>query len=495
MAEHFSPISKTSFLKFDQCPKAFFLYKKFNHLKDPVSKEKQLTFNRGHAVGFAAQQLFPGGIDVSKETSNMREATALTAELVAKKQPVIYEATFVFNTVLVMVDILRLGESGWEAYEVKSSLKINDTYIKDACLQYYVLKNVLPGLDDFFLVNMNGDYVLAEHLNYKELFKKRSIKKDGEKNLGFFHDQVDKMSLVLERNSIPDIAIGKHCFSPYPCDFMGACWKGLDSEKSVFNIGKINKEQLFNWYGKGITTVDKITPGEDLEEDTRIQVQSIQQQKEYINVKAVKLFLSGIKSKHCFLDMEIWSPAIPFYKGTSPFEQIPFLFSLCYEVNSEPVFSGYLKPIEYDAREEFMWELIKATQRFDQVIVFDKNLEIHIIEQLIVLFPQLKKVGQALKSKIVDISGIVNHFQYYHPKFKGNFSLKAVSELFGTSEYSKQDISSGLIAMNAYQSLLHEENPIIAETVKQQLIDYCNLDTLTCLNFFNYLGDKTRMER
>ncbi|MGZ3882848.1 MAG: DUF2779 domain-containing protein, partial [Bacteroidia bacterium] len=405
------------------------------------------------------------------------------------------EATFVFNDVLVMVDILRLGEMGWEAYEVKSSLKINDTYIKDACLQYYVLKNSLPALSDFFLVNMNGDYVLGEALNYKELFKKRSIKKDGEKNLVFFQDQIAKMRLVLEQNITPDIPIGKHCFSPYPCDFLGTCWKGVDQEHSVFHLGRIGREQLFGWYSRGIATVDAIPPDEELKDDTRIQVRSMVQRKEYINVKAVKEFLAQVRSKHCFLDMEIWAPAIPFYKGTKPFEQIPFLFSICYEANGEPEFSGYLKPIERDSREEFMWELIKATQRFDQVIVFDKNLEVHVIDQLIALFPHLKKGGEALKNKIVDISLIVNHFHYYHPKFKGNFSLKAVAEIFGASEYGKHDISSGLIAMNAYQSLLHETNPIIAESIKQQLIDYCNLDTLTCLNFLNYLGDKTRTEK
>src|SRR5690348_16217020 len=57
-------ISKTSFLKLEQCQKAFFLYKNHPYLRDKVSAEKQLTFKRGHDVGFFAQQLFPGGTDV-----------------------------------------------------------------------------------------------------------------------------------------------------------------------------------------------------------------------------------------------------------------------------------------------------------------------------------------------------------------------------------------------------------------------------------------------
>jgi len=48
-------ISKTSFLKFEQCQKAFFLYKNHPYLRDKFSVDKQLTFKRGHDVGYFAQ--------------------------------------------------------------------------------------------------------------------------------------------------------------------------------------------------------------------------------------------------------------------------------------------------------------------------------------------------------------------------------------------------------------------------------------------------------
>src|ERR1043166_8941930 len=117
-----SVISKTAFLKYDQCPKAFFLYKKHLYLRDPVSKEKQFTFNRGHDVGKLAQQLFPGGIDVSQNVKNSFEAFELTRQLLGEKKQTIYEATFIYNDLLVMVDILNFENGKWTAYEVKSSL-------------------------------------------------------------------------------------------------------------------------------------------------------------------------------------------------------------------------------------------------------------------------------------------------------------------------------------------------------------------------------------
>jgi len=106
MSDKIYSISKTSFLKFEQCQKAFFLYKNFPYLKDKVSIDKQLTFKRGHDVGYLAQQLFPGGIDVSTLIKSSSEGIAVTKDLIEKKTAVIYEATFVHQGVLIMVDIL-----------------------------------------------------------------------------------------------------------------------------------------------------------------------------------------------------------------------------------------------------------------------------------------------------------------------------------------------------------------------------------------------------
>jgi hypothetical protein len=484
-------ISKTSFLKFEQCRKAFFLYKNFNHLKDPLSKDKQLTFKRGHDVGFAAQQLFPGGIDVSVETKNLQAAAVFTKELIEKKQNVIYEATFIFNHVLVMVDILVLDEKGYSAYEVKSSLKISETYIKDACLQYYVLKNVLGELNDFFLVNLNGEYVLGEKPDHKQLFKKRSVKADAEKNLDYFSHQIDKMVLCLDQNIIPDISIGKQCFSPYTCDFFGTCWKNTNQPDSIFNIGKSDREQLFNWYSRGIDVVEKITDTEEVKPFIQLQIEAMKSKTEHLDQSAVKQFFDSVKGSFCFLDMEIWSAAIPRYKGTKPFEQVPFLFSICFDKDGKAEYINYFKPVEEDGREEFLKHLLEASKAFDSVIVYDKNLEVQILNQLKNLFPKYSDEVKTLLNKLKDISTLIHNFHYYHPNFKGNFSLKAISELlFGESQYHDQRISTGLVAMNAYESLSIETNPIINETTKQQLIDYCNLDTYTGLKFFEFLKGK-----
>ena len=493
MKTTFYSINKTSFLKFDQCPKAFFLHKKSPQLKDPVSKEKQMTFKRGHEVGNLAQHLFPGGINVSLETKNLEEAYYLTQQLIEKKQSVIYEATFVFKQTLVMVDILNFNGKFWEAYEVKSSLKISDVYIKDACLQYYVLKNSLAEFNDFYLVTLNADYELKEELNVMELFKKRSIRKDAEKNLIFCESKIEKALLTLEENKVPNLPIGKHCFSPYSCDFLGTCWENTVHKKSIFNIGKTDREQLFNWYNNGITTVDKIPEQMGLHKNIQIQIESISKEKEYVDETNIKNFINSVKTQYCFLDMEVWQAAIPKYYNTKPFEQIPFLYSICYEINNEIMFENYLKPIESDNREIFLIQILLSTAKFETIIVYDKNLEVNILNNLKKLFPEYSAKAQELIFKLTDLSIIIQNFYYYHPKLKSNFSLKAIAEIVSEdSNYNNEAISSGLVAMNVYESLWNESNPIIKETIYDQLKSYCNMDTLISLKFFNLLKQKVK---
>lgn len=493
MSQELYKISKSGFLKYDQCPKAFFLYKKFPYLRDPISKEKQLTFNRGHEVGHLAQQLFPGGVDASVDAKGANEVALKTQQLLQNNITTIYEATFVFNSVLIMVDILHFDGTKWNAYEVKSSLKISEVYVKDACLQYYVLKNALPLFSDLFLVTLNGDYVRGDDLELNKLFKKRNISSDAEKNLDFFTHKVSEINLMLEKNVTPEIAIGKHCFSPYACDFTGTCWKNISNEKSVFKIGKSDRDTLFNWYKSGQDTVDKIELTNEIKPHIRIQIECIKENKEYFNSLEIKKLLKNIGINSCFMDMEVWSPAVPKYKGHKPFEQLPFLFSVCHRKNGELNYYHHLISEGSNDIKAFAVALIYALEKFDNVVVYDKNLELQVIAKIESMYPEFSKDFEKIRRKIIDLSDLVQNFFYYNPKFNGNFSLKAVADILDeTADYNKLEIQSGITAMYKYEALLNEPNPIIKETHKQQLIDYCNLDTLTCLKFYEYLLEKVR---
>jgi hypothetical protein len=474
-------ISKTSFLKFEQCQKAFFLYKNHPYLRDKLSIDKQLTFKRGHDVGYFAQQIFPGGIDVSKETKNST-AVELTTTLIRNKTPVIYEATFVFNGVLIMVDILVLQDGKYLAYEVKSSIKISEIYIKDACLQYYVLKNVLPDFTDLFLVTLNADYVLKNHIDPKRLFKKRSFKLKAEENLLFFNHRITQAHEVLEQNAIPNVGIGKHCFRPYQCDYFGTCWKDAINEKSIFNLPFIDKDKLFEWYYAGKKNIEQIE-NELLEKDILTKVkQAFITNEPIVDVEKIKNFLAKITSPMAAMDMEIWSPAIPQLEGTRPFEQVPFLICFYDGVNGFNFFTD----LQVDERKVFAQKLIAFSLNYATILVYDKTMEVAAISALIKIYPEFNETLEVIKNKLVDVFDVFLNLSYYHPNFKNNFSLKVVSQsLLDDVNYSK--ITSGLEAMNYFEQYRLAEDEAQKDQIKTDLVKYCQTDTLATYKMIAFL--------
>jgi predicted RecB family nuclease len=475
-------VSKSSFLKFVQCEKAFFLHRNHSYLKDKTDTDRQLTFNRGHAVGGLAQELFPGGTDVSKLSKNTAEALELTAGLLSKKTKTIYEAAFIFDKVLIMVDILNLEEGRYTAYEVKSSLKVSETYLLDACLQYYVLKNSVDPLDDFFLVTLNGDYVREENLDVKKLFKKRSVKPEAEKNLEYFREKIKEANLVLEKNSIPDISIGRQCYRPYQCDFFGSCWKDVHSEKSVFNLPFINKDVLFEWNKTGIRTVDQVDDSLLENQDIRRIKNAFVTGEAIIKKEKIIALVQSIQFPVAALDMEIWSAAIPVLKGTKPFQQVPFLFC----IDDTVAQSYYLAEHHSDERRNFALQLIEQTKTFKSLLVYDKTMEDQAINGLMNLYEDLAPELKNLKEKLVDLSDIFKNLDYYAPSFKNNFSLKTVSEALKL-EVSFDKIKSGLEAMNYFEKMRSEQNPIDKQLIQEDIIRYCFSDTRATFLLFNFL--------
>lgn len=488
-----SPISKSAFMKAEQCLKHFYLYRNHPNLRDKISKEKQFIFQRGTDVGIFAQQLFPGGVDVTKEEKwNQVQFAAKTKELIEQGVTTIYEATFIHDDLLVMVDILHKHDNQWIAYEVKSSLKITETYVKDACFQYFVIKNCLPDLVDFNLLTLNTNYVLDGELNIQQLFKTTSILKDALKNQSYFSFKTQTAKETLEKGKIPNIAIGTHCFQPYDCDFLGLCWKGINDDNSIFYLGKQSKQQLFDYYNAGIKTIDAIDSSQ-LKKEIAVQVAAVKTKQEQIFKEGIQTFLSSVKSSFCSLDIEVWMAALPYYQGTKPFQQIPFLFSVVYKENSEWKRHSYFKPIENDHRLEFLQAILEVSEKFDTILMYDKSLEENVLNQLAIAFPDYRNRIDNLKLKIVDVAEVIQTGNYYHPDMKGNFSLKSLAPIIH-SEYNFDalNIQSGISAMYIYESLLNMDNDIEKETIKSQLIEYCEMDAMVTYQLLLYFQEKLK---
>ena len=207
-----------------QCLKSLYLHKYSSKDRDPLPEERRLRFKAGHDVGHKAQLIFPGGIDLTPpHVSKYGAMTKYTAELVEKKEPVLYEPVFIYNEVLVALDIL-VYNNGWHAYEVKSSEKISDTYKEDAALQYYVITSAGIELQDFSIIHLKKHHKdITGGESSEELFEFTSVKDLCIEKTQSVKEKIEQLKRTLSAPGIPRIEMGDQCSKPYDCDFQGFC--------------------------------------------------------------------------------------------------------------------------------------------------------------------------------------------------------------------------------------------------------------------------------
>lgn len=224
-------LSKSSYIRSLQCLKSLYFYKFHYKERDPISPEQQARFDRGHTYGKLAHLLFPGGVDVSPdEPWNYAPSVKLTQSLLLKQQPVIYEAAFVADEVVVALDIL-VKRGGLHAFEVKSSTLLGQTILNDAALQYYVITEAGYALEDFTIIHLKPDYKELPSENVQGLFTNQSVKEYCEGQLAVVKEKIKEAKEMIRSKQLPSIVQGEHCDKPYPCNYKRICNRSNAFEK------------------------------------------------------------------------------------------------------------------------------------------------------------------------------------------------------------------------------------------------------------------------
>ncbi len=488
-------LSKSTFLRGLQCVKSLYLYKNFIQTRDTVSAEQQAIFNRGNNVGILAQKLFPGGTDATPpKRSNNVAAVENTRKLIESGVEIIYEAAFQFEQVLAILDILVKKEGKWYAYEVKSSTKISSTYLLDVSLQYWVISNSGIPVEDISLIIINNQYVRNGDVNLKELFSIKSVKKEALSNQKMVEEKILLSKAVIHDGVLPDIRIGEHCFSPYNCDFMGTCWKNVP-QHSVFDITGVKKAEQFNLYNAGIKTILDIPEKNDLDKNANIHIQAFKNKSVTLDKMAISSFLINAEYPLFFMDFETFMPAVPIYDKTKPYQHIPFQYSLHYkkDKNAQLEHFEFLAEQGFDPRRAFIENLLKDTENAGTILVYDVLMERNVLNGLRNDFPEYASAIDLLVKRMVDLAKPFQERSYYHPDMKNSFSMKSLlPALVPELSYSDLKISSGSIAMIAYENLQRETDMFKIIEIREYLLEYCKLDTLAMVKVFEVLEKATQ---
>lgn len=318
-------LSKSLYTRGLQCQKSLWLKKYKKDVLTPPDASAQAIFERGNEVGDLACQLFPDGKEIPYENTTFDEKIALTQQWLDEGLENIYEASFNFNGIFIMIDILHINDdNSVEIYEVKSSTEVKEVYLHDASIQYYVLNGLGFNVKKTSIVHINNQYVRGDKLEIDKLFTIADVSEEVfelQYNIPSYLQEFEKV--LSDKEHEPVIDIGPQCFSPYECDAMEYCWKHIP-DYSVFNISRLRSDKKFLLYKQGILEFEQIEEIDSFSIAQQIQITSEKTQKEIINKEAISDFLSTLTYPIYHLDFETFQQAIPEFKGISPFMQIPF---------------------------------------------------------------------------------------------------------------------------------------------------------------------------
>jgi len=447
-------LSKSTFIRGLQCHKSLYLHKKRSFLRDRLSPEQLAKFKRGTNVGVLARQLCPGGFDASPPTHfQTARAVETTHELVAKQHPVIYEAYFSYNSVVVALDILEYRDGKWFGYEVKSSLSISETYLNDAALQYQVINNCGIELEDFSIIYMNKEYVLQGELDLNQLFNTQSVLEEARSRQPMIAEEISAQLKVVELPKSPAIDIGPHCNKPYPCDFQGHCWKHIP-KNSIFELQWLSEDQKFDLYSKKILQLENI-PDEFLSDPVqRMKLQAHKSSTPFIDKEAICGFIEKIEYPVCFLKVWYHRPAVPLYEGTRPYEKLPFFLSMAtkQQKGESLEFSHHYFYPETNPLPAFQQKLNEILSQCKSILVYDDYFPGMFATQS--AYPEKTK-----HERIFDLFDILQSNAYYDPGTKGDERLETIaSNILNVKTGSKDIYNSETEAATAYLASQRNEN-------------------------------------
>ena len=142
------------------------------HAKEKIpepDEAAQFMFDEGTRVGELATELYPKGIDLSKE--DFKSNLIKSKEAINEKLP-IFEAGFNKEECYSRADILVPVGDEWDIIEVKSGTKVKGINIHDVSFQKYVYEGQGLKIRNCYIMHINKEYVRNGDLDINELFTK-----------------------------------------------------------------------------------------------------------------------------------------------------------------------------------------------------------------------------------------------------------------------------------------------------------------------------------
>ncbi len=485
-------LSKSRYLAGLQCHKRLYLDVHQPALATPPDASTQAILDMGREVGILAQQRFGGGVLVKSGFRQREAAISETAALLQDPSiPAIFEGAFEHDGVLVRVDILERVQNGeglsssWRLIEVKSSTRVKDIHLDDLSLQCHVVEGAGLRLSATCLLHIDTGYLYqGGEVDLRALFSIEDVSEAVTSRRGRVPERLAAMKAMVLNPEPPDIEPGPHCHSPYECPFWSHCTQEKPSRWIYHLPGE--KEIVRQLVEQGVMTIDDIPDGTKLSDVQR----RVKNNVEWISPKLDQILRSVRYPVH-HLDVETIMLPRPRFPSTRPYQAIPVQWSNHIELESGEVsHQEFLHHEASEPRKRWAEALIDSLGEEGSIVVYSAYEEA-LLRQLAETLPEFKSVFNAILKRLWDLLPVIkNH--YYHPAFKGSYSIKSVLPAVVPSlGYGDLTIKEGgQAAAEYYRMVFLESDWVERDSIREALLRYCERDTLALVELRRALSEK-----
>lgn len=488
-------LSKSKYCKGIQCPKILWMDMNMPEKGEDVLSESVMA--TGNMVGDLARHYF-GEYDLVEFDFNKNVMADKTKQLMESGSDNIAEAAFYIDGLYCAVDILHKNGDSYDIVEVKSSTHVTDIYIEDMAFQYYVLSKCGIDVKRIFLMHLDNSYVRYGELELDKLFALEEFSDDVK---GKFQEVENNIKSIREYVSVdaePERDIDLYCEMPYECAYYGYCSRHLP-EQSVFDVRRLNAAKKYEYYHQGIVSFEDIVRIQPKLSDKQMkQVETAYYDRaDEIDADAIKEFLDTLTYPLYHLDFETFQQAVPEYDGLSPYSQIPFQYSLHIEQED-----GTLEHREFlakegtDPRRAIAESLCQDFPMDVCVLAYNMSFERGVLQRLADFFPDLSDHLLAIRDNIHDLMIPFQQQQYYSKAMQGSYSIKYVLPALcpGDSEldyHALEGVHNGSEASATFADMPNH-SPEEIQTMRNNLLKYCCLDTLAMVKVLEKLREATK---
>lgn len=491
-------------MAFRQCPKRLWLEVHRPDLRED-SADSQARFQTGYQVGDIAKRLYDpegAGTEIEVNPEEFDAAFARTAELLTNSSRPVFEAGSKTDGALAFADVMlpeiEDGQLVWRMVEVKSSASVKNYHRDDVAVQTFVAQSSGVKLKSVALAHIDSSWVYPGDHDYRGLLKENDLTAEAFARSEEVKGWIAEAQKISDQPNEPEITVGAHCYEPFECGFCNYCNRDIvQPEYPLHWLPRLSSAKREQLAGQGVNDLRDVPNA--LLNDKQFLV------KEHTLAKTVFFDAAGAASDLAphgfpayFLDFESIQFAIPIWKGTRPYQQIPFQFSLHILPEAGALsHTAFLDLSGGDPSEPFVRALIAACGERGPVFVYNAAFEMTRIRELAGRYPDLAEPLLAINARVVDLLPIARN-RYYHHSQQGSWSIKAVlPAAVPELNYDElEGVQNGEAAMEAYgEAIQPGTNEERKSEIERQLLAYCQLDTFAMVRLWQFFrSEKARFQ-